>query len=154
MSGETSIQSHSYQHFQDLQLSSTEFYSMVETTVKEMKYPNLMIARVKLSEGGFFSPNREYLQIRNNFYQYYVCAAPYGKSFFISWWLKENENWLINLLARIPLLGWLVPKKRNKTFYQIDSELIFSKGIHTIVSQAVEKLTLDKGYTVRETALA
>lgn len=154
MRNESSIQSHSYQHFQDLQMSSKEFYNTVESMIKELQYPNLMMERVKLSEGGFFSPNREYLKIWNNFYQYYVCAAPYGKSFFISWWLKENENWFVNLLAGIPLLGWLVPKKKSKTFYQMDSELIFSKGIHTLVSQAVEKLTIDKGYTVKETALA
>ena len=127
MTREAAIHSHSYEHFQDLQLSSKEFYNTVELMIKELQYPNLMIERVNLSEGGFFSPNREYLKIWNNFYQYYVCAAPYGKSFFISWWLKDNNSRFIAFLASIPLIGWLFPKRKDKTFYQIDSELIFSQ---------------------------
>jgi hypothetical protein len=51
------IDTHWYHHFDNLQLSSTEFYSSIEDTVKSQQLPKVKVSRINLSEG----PGSHYL---------------------------------------------------------------------------------------------
>jgi len=141
------IQSHSYQHFADLQLSANEFYAAVEKLIGEYQYPDVKCKRETLKEAGLFSGKREYLRVSKDADHYYVCASPFGKSFFISWWLKEKEDALKAAADKIPLFGKLISgSNRPKTFYEMDSELMFSNSINAIIKIAVDKVKADHGY--------
>lgn len=147
MSSQPTIHAHHYQHFEDLQMSSNEFYSMLEKMIVEYKYPEVQCKQVTLRESGLFSSSRAYLKISRKLYNYYVCAAPFGKSFFISWWLKEDENTAANVAAKIPLFGKAFAQRiESKTYYQLDSELMFTQSIHSIIKAAVTKIMADKGF--------
>jgi hypothetical protein len=122
-------------------MSANEFYVQLETMIKEYKYPDVECKRETLKEGGFLSSKREYLRISKDACNYYVCASPFGKSFFISWWLKEQEDSLTNMVDKVPLFGgFLSGKNRPKTFYELDSELMFTQSIHSIIQAAVNKV--------------
>jgi hypothetical protein len=147
MATETTLHAHKYQHFEDLQLSAREFYKTLTDLIAEYKYPGVNCTAVTLNEGGFFSSKREYLKISKERYNYYVCASPFGRSFFISWWLQENANTAANVLRKMPLIGGLVSRKlEHKTFYEMDTELMFTSSINTIIQTAVAKLKADKGF--------
>lgn len=145
------IHGHSYRHFGDLQMSSKEFYANLEKTIREYQFPNVSCKPVAFWEGGLLSDQREYLRISYLEFRYHVCAAPFGRSFFVSWWLEETEDWLLALLGRIPLIGRLF-RPGKKTYYQIDAELIFTESIEALVRAAVASVAAEHGYRAEEIA--
>lgn len=141
------ILSHSSFFFDDLQLSAREFYTKLEQAITAREYPNLSAYRVLFNERGAFSAQREYLCIQSKGYLFYICAAPYGRSFFISWWVKEQTNILFVILLTIPFLGrFLARKSKWKTFYQFDTELLFRESIERIIKATIEELKHTKGF--------
>ncbi len=143
------ILSHWYYNFEDLQLSSNDFYTSLETLLKERTYPGVSAKRVTHSEGGMFSAGREYLQITRGDYVFDICAAPFGKSFFISWWLGEKGSFLADLLARIPFIGaFLARKALQKTYFQIDTENMFREAISQALLSIIDAILEKKGLRV------
>lgn len=146
MATENSIVAHSSFHFEDLQLSSKDFYTSVEETLKHFEYPDLRISRVNLFQSGFTSGFREYLCIQHKEHRFYICAAPFGRSYFISWWLKEQLSMSTVLLSYIPFIGASLARNNSKkSFYQIDSENLFLESIKGVVNTLVEKVQQEKG---------
>ncbi len=147
MATQPTVHAHHSQHFDDLQMSSIEFYKLLKTMIEEYKYPGVICTAVTLKEGGLLSSKREYLRISKERYHYYVCASPFGKSFFISWWLKEEANTAANFAQRFGLFGNAVANRlESKTYYELDTELMFTTAINAIIKTAVEKVKADKGY--------
>ena len=143
------LHDHSYQHFEDLQLSSNEFYAMLEKMIGEYQYPDLTLSRRNIKEGGMLSAKREYLCITRDYQNFYVCAAPYGRSFFISWWLQEDAHTATNIAEKVPLFGKTIAQRmESKTYYQLDTELMFVHSINSIVKRAVEKVKADHGHRI------
>ena len=71
-----------------LSASAQESYSELETALNGREVPELAYSRVTYQEGGFGSAQREYMRITRKDYVFDVCAAPFGKSFFFSWWMS------------------------------------------------------------------
>jgi len=135
--------SHWSHYFDNMQFSSQDFYKSVEEACAKHEIPNLTFSRVTHSQGGIFSAGREYLRATYNEYVFDICAAPFGKDFFVSWWLREKEE---DLLSKIPILNSLLGKNRKqKTFYQMDTEGMFKGSIHHSVLEAIDHLTSTKG---------
>lgn len=124
---------HSYRHFADLQLSSNEFYRRVEKAVRDFKYPDIIIDRRSLSTG-WLAEKREYLCIGRGEYRFYVCAAPYGRSYFISWWFWHERDPLYDWLFRYALIRWLFESTERKMYNQ-DTRVMFENAIDAIVSE-------------------
>ncbi len=147
MATQNTIHAHNSQHFEDLQMSSKEFYTLLQKMIEDYRYPDVVCTPMTLKEGGVFSSRREYLRISKQRYNYYVCASPFGRSFFISWWLQENAHTAANVTRK---LGWLgramATRMESKTYYELDTELMFTSSINSIIKIAVEKIKADKGY--------
>ncbi|MBB5397179.1 hypothetical protein [Mucilaginibacter sp. AK015] len=151
MATQATVHNHAYQHFEDLQLSADQFYTMLEAMIKEYQYPDITISRRKLKEGGLLSANRAYLCISRDYQHYYVCAAPYGRSFFISWWLQEDAHTASNVAEKIPLFGKAIAERmESKSYYQLDTELMFIQSISAIIRMAVEKVKADHGHRSKD----
>jgi hypothetical protein len=144
------IHVHSYEHFADMQHSSADFYLKLEGLIKEYQYPGVLCSYVELPEDGMLSPKRRYFCVTRRFLNYYVCAAPFGRSFFVSWWLGETEDEMTVFLRRIPIIKWFFPT--SKTYYQIDTELMFRNAVEAIVKGAVASLKAEHGYREEEPA--
>ncbi|SDE73732.1 hypothetical protein SAMN05216464_1091 [Mucilaginibacter pineti] len=147
------VRTHSYQHFEDLQLSSKEFYSALENLIKGYQYPDVTLSVVAKREGGIASSSREYLQVSKAPYNFLICAAPFGRSFFVSWWMEDGDDWLTAFFQRLPLIGRLFGPYA-KSYYQVDTELIFTQSIDAIVRAAVGKLAAEHGYRQPDMKLA
>lgn len=150
MATENSIVAHSSWHFEDLQLSSKEFYQSVEDKLKYYEYPQLSIYLVKLSQSSVFT-GREYLCVEFKENKFYICAAPFGRSYFISWWLKQEPSLWTIFLSYIPFFGGaLARNSMKKTLYQQDSEDLFLQSVKKIVEALVDKVKTNGAFLNKE----
>lgn len=143
---ELAVFSHWYHMIDGLEASPKEFYASVEGAVKEREVPDLSLSRVAHPEGGPFSPKREYLRIIRREHTFDICGAPFGRSFFFSWWLGEAPSGCLALLGGIPFLGSIVERfVRPATYYRIDTALMFQSAVHGAVLEVVDQMTTAKG---------
>lgn len=137
------IHSRWYHYFPDFQLSAHEFYTLVETQLKSKEVSSIRIKRVNF--GGLFS-KREYLRIQDGENIFDVCAAPYGKGYFISWWMGESVGYIKSLLIRIPLIGPAFDTYYSyKTYYQWDTITMFQECARTSILEAIDGISTKKG---------
>jgi len=122
------VLSHWSHFFEFFSMSSNTFYTELEKVLVKHEMPNSTIKRPTLKEGGILSASREYLRIKHEDTIFDVCAAPFGKDFFISWWLYRLSG-----------------KESERTFYQIDEEDMFRSCVHNCILECIDELTKDKG---------
>ncbi len=142
MAARTVIISHWYQLIEGLQASPMEFYTAVERAVEQRQIPDARRSRVDWREGGLLSAKREYLRVARKQYIFDICGAPFGNGFFVSWWLGEPEGCLTGFPFLGPVLEFL---GQPRTYYQIDTALMFQSVVHTAVLEVVDGLTTAKG---------
>ena len=85
----TAVISHWYKLIENLQASSMEFYSSIESAIQRRQVPDTKPSRVDWRESGFTSARREYLRVARGRHVFDICGAPFGTGFFVSWWLGE-----------------------------------------------------------------
>lgn len=134
------VHSHHSHHFEDFQMSAQEFYQTLKDIIFKKSFPNVEMHVSAFSTGGILDPYRDYLEIRSDNHIFYVCAAPYGKNFFISYWLKDTEEDFTEMLIRKIFGG--VPQK---SFFEIDSETMFVESIKKAIMVAIEETTQQRG---------
>lgn len=82
--------------FPSQRFSSQAIYEGIIEAVSGLKIPGVVADRRIIHEGGPFSPYRAYLQIRREFSEFLVCAAPVGDSFFVT----------VRKIDRFPHVKW------------------------------------------------
>jgi hypothetical protein len=138
------IISHWYHLIDELQTSTLDFYTAVEQAVARRQVPNAKTARVDYKEGGVLSAKREYLRVKRKGLLFDICGAPFGRGFFVSWWLGER-SWLTRLL-NVPVLGaFLGFLVRPWTYFKIDTALMFQETIREAVNEVLDGLTKAQG---------
>jgi len=83
------VVSHWHTLIDDFNTSTLDFYLAVEQAVEARELPEVRFSRADFKEGGFASAKREYLRVERRNVAFDICAAPYGKGFFFSWWLSR-----------------------------------------------------------------
>lgn len=126
--------------------SSEEFYKRLKVELHSQGIKKISTHFVFLKEGGVFSSRRTYLRVEWKSYQYDICAAPFGKGFFISWWLLyKNSFWQI-FIAKIPFIGsWLDRKWFPITYYKIDTASMFMTYAQNSVLKVIDVISKEKG---------
>jgi hypothetical protein len=137
------IKSH-WKHFYDnTQFSTSSFYTEVKAGLKERRVEGLEYADESIAETHILSDRRAYLRITIHEHVFYVCCAPFGTGTFVSWWLCEKHEGFIN---KIPIISKLFGKDRkNKTFYQMDTEDMYKSVINDTVQAVAQQLTNASG---------
>lgn len=145
----TTVLSHWNNLIEELQQSSSDFYEQTNQHLARHQLKGVKTERVNLSEGGVFSANREYLQIRHREFVYHVCAAPYGNGFFVSSWMGEVDSGFWAWLCSIPYLGMLFRLLRffvkPVTYYRIDTADMFHAVVHGAVTKTLDAILEGKG---------
>lgn len=134
----SNVISHWSHFFKTFSVSSDAFYKDLEEVIKQHEMPHSTMKRVKHKEGGILSANREYLRIQHGDIVFDVCAAPFGKDFFISWWLYESESATRSLLKNTRVGDFLKARAAKRTFYQIDEEDMFRSCVHQCILDTVD----------------
>ena len=91
------------------------------------------------------SASREYLRVQHKELVFDICAAPFGKDFFISWWLYETEGMMRNLLRSTKVGDFLSNRAAKRTFYQMDEEEMFRACVHGCILESVTRVSEGKG---------
>lgn len=125
---------HSYRHFADLQLSAQQFYTDLEAAIKSYQFPDVIISRRAMFENGIFERRREYLCVSRGELYFYVCAAPYGKSYFISWWFQHYRDWFWDWLFRVEWIRRMF-ENREDTMFKADTRIMFESSLDRIISE-------------------
>lgn len=104
------IVSHWHHSVDGLSTSTLDFYGAVERALTEKEVPELRTARAVTNERGVLSAKREYLSVHYGRLTFEICAAPFGKDFFFSWWLTRrvpgfSALWGVLALVGAPLLA-------------------------------------------------
>ncbi len=150
-SDSTTNQANWYHHFADFQYSSHAFYDKLQNLINEQNYPGVKSYVAPHSEGGILSAKRDYLSVHRNETRFDICAAPFGKGFFISWWLTETSGCLTALFLGIPKWGeWLSNYANRKSFYHVDSQTMFKTAIHSLILAVIDDITEPKGIRLSE----
>lgn len=129
--------------------STQEFYKLLKEELLNHNIRGLKSMTVSLKEGSFFSSSRTYLRVTWKDYQYDVCAAPFGKGFFVSWWLLYKNSLGAILLSKFPFVGkWLVNKWYPITYYKVDTASMFMTYAQSSVLKVIDDITKAKGIRV------
>ena len=137
------IESHWQTFLDGTEVSTVEFYDKVKEGLKERQITHVDITTESFLEKHILSAKRLYLRVTQNEYVIYICAAPYGTGTFFSSWLCIKDETFIN---KIPLLSRLIGKDRkNKTFYQMDTEAMFCAAVHSTVVATIDGIMEAKG---------
>ncbi len=145
------VLSHWQHYFQGLNMSADAFYSQVEKTLQAQQMPDTKISRAKHKEGGMFSASREYLRIQHADLVFDICAAPFGKNFFVSWWLYETEGTLNSLFKSTKVGDYLRDRAARRTFFEIDGENMFRECVHQALMKTLDAIMEEKGFKLTET---
>jgi hypothetical protein len=138
------ILSHWHHRYDEPPFSSNEFYTRIKELLQTKGIRYVSYSNVVYSEGGLLSANREYLRIKYKEFVFDICAAPFGTGYFVSWWLGEMGDPIRDLLINLPIFGKLF-KKRQKTFFEHDTAIMFKETVGECVKEAIEQLTNTKG---------
>jgi hypothetical protein len=141
--------SHWYRLIHGLTHTPEEFYSALQNRIAARGLPEVSIGRVTFRQRGLLSRHQEYLRVMRGDLVFDICGAPFGKNaFFVSSWLGEfrMNGCLANALVALPGIGLLVERwLQPRTYYHIDTALMFQESIHTVLLGLVEELTSDQG---------
>jgi len=126
--------------------SSQEFYRRLKEELQSQGIKNVQAYTVSLREGGLLSSSRLYLRLEWKEYQYDICASPFGKGFFISWWLLYNHSLWKILIAKIPYVGkWLDRMWFPMTYYKVDIASMFMTYCQSSVLKVIDDISKEKG---------
>lgn len=137
---------HWHVSIQDFSVTHAAVYAATEKKIRAKQIPNLgAICTIEKPEGGILSPKRIYLKITRQEHTIYICAAPFGSSYFMSLWLLESSSLLRIILKHIPLIGFLADNSRKRiTFYRADTMIMFKCVVHAAFNEAVNEVTEGK----------
>lgn len=105
MAQSADVISHWHLLVDDFNTSALEFYTAIEAAVAARKVPDVTVSRVDGREGGILSAKREYLRIGRDRLTFDICAAPYGTSYFFSWWFAEQPPQFALLYMCMAIFG-------------------------------------------------
>ena len=101
--------SHSCQLIEGLSQSPREFYSALEGALAKREIPDVSISRVEHPEGGGVSSgSRLYVRVIRKKLTIDICAAPFGRGFFVSSWTTTAAKGGLFGLALAAFLAVLV----------------------------------------------
>lgn len=127
-----------------LTIPQDRFYAFLSERVDRLKLEGVKIERYRVYEEHLASFTRPYLRVRRGNLRYFVFAAPFGESFFVSSWLLYQRRTFLRFLLHVPVLGWLVGGLVRllsaDTLYQYDSALHFHEILHHTTLEVVEVL--------------
>lgn len=141
------VLSHWSHFFTNFALSSDLFYAELQKTLQSHEMPNVTLGRTKHKEAGMLSAAREYYRIKHGDIVFDVCAAPFGKDFFISWWLYESAGTMRTMLKNTKVGDFMNERAAKRTFYQVDEEDMFRSCVHDCILETIARVTEGKGMT-------
>lgn len=134
----------------DFKYSTVDFYKLFKEEMKTTKVKGILYQDVNLSEGVVgISRKRKYLRLEWQKYTFDVCAAPFGRGMFFSWWVIYKMPFLYTLFYMIPLIGLGIARILFPfTYYKYDSATMFMKYAHAVTLSVIDSITTEQGVRI------
>lgn len=131
----------------DFQYPTVDFYKLLKEELKATQVKGFSYSEANLWEGlNVVSYRRKYLRVTWKEYQFDVCAAPFGRGMFFSWWLVYKHSLAEILIGKIPYIGWWIVRKLFPvTYYKIDTASMFMAYAQTAVLNVIDHISNEKG---------
>jgi hypothetical protein len=92
------VEGHWHSLIEGFATSSLDFYELVKAGIAKREIPDLKISQVEWKESGVGSGKRTYLRVSREGLNFDICAAPFGKGYFFSWWLARIPRILLDIV--------------------------------------------------------
>ena len=126
--------------------SSKDFYKLLRAELWSHGIEDIKISGVNFKESNLFSSNRLYLEVKWKGIEYYVCAAPFGDGFFISWWMFSNKSPFQKIISGIPFVGSFLERSFfPDTFHVYDTSSMFMTYAQESVLKIIDNITKEQG---------
>jgi predicted house-cleaning noncanonical NTP pyrophosphatase (MazG superfamily) len=127
-----------------LSYSSKEFYDTLTAKLNEQEVKNLKVKVIEKNTGGILSGKRLYAEVSFDDYIYDVCGAPFGKSFFVSYWMHFELRKREKIVLGVPFFGrWLLKAFFPMTYYRVDTSNMFHSLMHEVIIELVDEICKD-----------
>lgn len=136
------VLSHWHHGFAHFEYAPLEFYASTKAAIQTYQIPEVDFDEIIHFEEGILGGSRKYLQVKRRNYYFDICAAPFGTGFYVSWYLVEKRGFVKEFLRRWPFIASLIDMK---TYYQIDTEMMFKEYVHMGLMEAIDEMTTAKG---------
>jgi hypothetical protein len=147
--------SHWHQSLEGVSCTPREFYDRVRSRLEEENLPGLHVKVVAWHEGGIHTEKRDYLRVRRGDYIFDLCAAPVGNSFFVSSWLSNSRDGILEMLAPVPFIGWFARSLLHffapVTYFRVDSAAMFHALVHNAMLAEIDEMTTLTGSRIPDT---
>ncbi len=131
--------------------STEDFYELLKQELRDRGIKNIKTRDKNLNQDSIGFIKRKYLQIIWRDYEYYICAGPFGKGFFVSWHLGYKNSSFQIFITKIPFVGsWLADRLFHTTFYKRDTASMFMTYTHQSVLKVIEDITKEHGVRLTE----
>lgn len=131
---------HWHHYYAKQAYSAQEIFAAIESKIQEHQIPDVKFSRIKAFEFGPLSAEREYLSVQGKHHIFHIGAAPYGTDFFVSVWLRGKEDDLLR-----QEFYRMFPKLKVRSYYSVDTENMFTGGIHRAVTEALDDMSSQQG---------
>lgn len=129
--------------------SIQDFYEQVESELQNHDIEDIATGYTDLAVAGVGSQRRMYLEIEWKNLHYYICAAPFGDSFFVSAWMQNSHSIFEAMIYKLPVIGgWLHRIFFRQTIYKIDTASMFMTFAHSSLMKVISEVTKDSGVRV------
>ena len=139
------VLSHWHQSVEGLSISSLEFYDALEKALREKEATSLTSERIEWAEGGVMSDRRTYFRISQGRLVFDVCAAPFGKDFFFSWWMGRKRPEFASLIGCLAIVGLLLLFIVSIWLAGVFKGLVLFLILATVALLAVQRALSDSG---------
>jgi hypothetical protein len=128
--------------------SPMAFYELVEAELGRSVAYDVALSLVTRREGGLFTANRVYLRIAYERLFFDLSAIVSGGGMIVSYWLHASPPDLVDLVAEIPGIGFIIERtSRAVTYYSVDQIEHFQRSVHAAVLFVVDALADRVGQT-------
>ena len=141
----SAVHAHWHHVFEKPEFTPQEFYNQLQQFLSQKEINKAAMSRIVYAEGGVLSQRRDYLRIVYKHIIFDICAAPFGSGFFVSWWEGERVIGWNAYLKSIPIIGLFI-RKRNKTFFELDTETVFKDMVSICIKETIGALSTQKGF--------
>lgn len=130
--------------------SSQDFYKRFENKLHDAEIKGIVYDWKDFYEGPhFISGKRRYRKIEWKDKLFYICVAPFGSGFFISWWHFEKTPLWERFLYMFPGGRYIVNAINPMTFYRIDTARAFQRYMQDAVMDSIQEIAKEKNQTLR-----
>jgi hypothetical protein len=134
---------HWHHQFKGIELTPGDTYKLIQAEINRLKIPELHICYRQFFEAGIFSAKREYMCVEYKKFSLDICCAKFGDGYYMSWWLRKEED---SIISKIPILRDLLGKNPAYPSYsQIDTATMFQSSIHDSILKIIDDISNAKG---------